>query len=65
MKAEKRNTTGINLKLPSDLSIALSRRVIDLRESGMKLTKEQLILKYASAGLKADEPGPYEAINKS
>jgi hypothetical protein len=50
-------STGLNIKLPLSLSMQLTRRVADLRESGATITKEKLLLLYCERGLKDDAPG--------
>jgi 3-methyladenine DNA glycosylase/8-oxoguanine DNA glycosylase len=40
-------TVGINLELPIKFSIELDRKLLDLRESGVKKTKAQYIIELA------------------
>jgi hypothetical protein len=57
MNKEQRNTTGLNLQIPLNISMALSKRVCDLKESGSLITKSELILHYANRGLHEDQDG--------
>lgn len=50
------------LQLPRSVSLDLSRRCLDMRESGMKMSKVGLIQKYIEMGLKADAPGLCEPV---
>jgi hypothetical protein len=63
MNKEQRNTTGLNLVIPADLSARLSHKVIDMRSAGIDITKSDLILKYAKEGLKQDQDGDSEPIS--
>lgn len=56
MEHEKRSI-GMNLSIPLDLSIRLSRKVLDYKEAGIPTTKETLLLKYAKTGLELDQDG--------
>lgn len=56
MEAEKRSI-GMNLSIPLDLSIKLSRKVLDYKELGIPTTKETLLLKYTRTGLELDADG--------
>jgi len=44
MDKEQRNTTGLNLIIPKDLSIKIDRTLIDLKEEGHKVSKAEFIL---------------------
>jgi len=57
MAKEQRNTTTMNLHIPIDVSMALSKRVCDLKQSGSDCTKQSLILSYAQRGLLMDKDG--------
>jgi hypothetical protein len=59
---EVRTATGLNIKIPLDLSMQLSKRICDLRQSGSDITKSDLILKYAKEGLQQDQDGQSEPI---
>jgi hypothetical protein len=59
---ELRNTTGLNLNIPAEISAQLSHKVIDLRLSGADLTKADLILSYVKRGLIEDKDGQSEEI---
>ena len=43
--------TLIQIKLPEKFNIALERRIIDLKEIGVKKTKAQLVCELAQIGL--------------
>lgn len=47
----KMETIGINLELPLSFSIALDRKLIDLREAGVRKTKAQYIIELAETAL--------------
>ena len=68
MNKEVRNITTMNLSIPLDLSMQLTRRVADLKEAGMQdVTKSGLLLRYAQQGLMMDQDGvsePIEITNK-
>lgn len=44
-------TIGINLELPVKFSIDLDRKLLDLKETGVKKTKAQYIVELAQAEL--------------
>ncbi len=54
------NVTRTNLRLSQETSLALSRRLLDLKEIGIHLTKEKLISLYVKQGLQNDQVGPSE-----
>ena len=68
MNKEQRNTTGLNLVIPADLSARLSHKVIDIRlHQGIDISKAELILEYAQRGLSMDQDSvrrPIEITNK-
>lgn len=57
MSQQEKRSIGMNLSMPLDLSIQLSRKVLDYRQAGIPLTKETLLLRYASMGLAQDVEG--------
>lgn len=66
MEAVKTNlTVGINLELPREFSIELDRHLIDLKEQGQNVTKANLIIQYAKAGLKEAKGANFRRIKKS
>lgn len=44
------NTTKILIALPNDLSIKLDRELINLKERGVKMTKQELCIKLIESG---------------
>ena len=48
MRREQRSasTIGMTIQIPKDISIELSKRVLDRSAIGMPMTKQQLVVEY-------------------
>lgn len=45
------STIGTNLEIPKELSLRLSRLIIDKAEKGIQITKPDLIISYIEKGI--------------
>jgi hypothetical protein len=56
MRREQRSaqTIGMNIQIPKDISIELSKRVLDRSAVGMPITKQQLVVEYLNHVISED-----------
>jgi hypothetical protein len=55
-------TIGTVIEIPKELSLKLSRLIIDKAEKGLQITKPELIVKYIEKGIEAENDSKDERV---